>query len=68
MAQARHLVSRGLYAGGDPSHFERIQRIWAFGSPDGEPLRDEMISDLRRGGTAVPLNHFMRVLYNDGSI
>ena len=44
---------------------EEIYRI--LGDFD-EPLRDEIMSDLRRGGTAMHLNPLMRILYHHGSI
>src|SRR5262249_47668876 len=55
----RDIFYREVYA------LEEIHRIL---SEFGEPLRDEVMADLRRGGTAANLKGFWRLLHNHGSI
>jgi hypothetical protein len=45
-----------------------LEDVYQILSGLNEPLLDEVISDLRRGGTAQYIKGFRRILYRYGSI
>jgi hypothetical protein len=55
----RDIFYRGVYS---------LEEIYRILSDFNEPLRDEMMSDLRRGGTGANLRGLLRILHSHGSI
>lgn len=45
-----------------------LEDVYRILTEFGEPLRDEALADLRRSGTAMYLNPFMKMLFRHGSI
>jgi hypothetical protein len=55
----RDVFFRGVYP---------LEEIYRILTDFNEPLRDEMMSDMRRGGTGANLRGLLRILYSHGSI